>query len=62
MLTLGARNRATDAQKAANSTRQYAQDTVKKALNEANKASPGGGTGANTPVPTVNTTPNGNGQ
>jgi hypothetical protein len=62
IFTIGARNRAIDAQKTANSTKQYTEETVKKAVNEASKASPGGGTGPNTPIPPVNTTPNGNGQ
>jgi hypothetical protein len=62
IFTIGARNRAIDAQKTANNTKQYTQETVKKAINEANKASSGGGVGPNVPVPAVNTTPNGNGQ
>jgi hypothetical protein len=62
LFTLGARNRAIDAQNTANNTKRYTEETVKKAINEAGKASPGGGTGTNTSVPAVNTTPNGNGQ
>jgi hypothetical protein len=63
VLTIGARNMASDAQKTANNTKNYAQTAVDKALNEANKASTGGGTGQNNPQPAAGTTmPNGNGQ
>jgi hypothetical protein len=61
-LTLGARNEANQAQETANKTRQYTQDTVEKALHEANKAT-SGSTGTNNPVPAEGTTlPNANGQ
>jgi phenylalanyl-tRNA synthetase beta subunit len=62
LFTLGARNMASQAQTTANNTKAYTQTTVDKALNEANKASSGGGVGPNTQVSPVNTMPNGNGQ
>jgi flagellar basal body-associated protein FliL len=63
IFTIGARRIANDAQKTASSTKVYTQDTVKKALNEANKAAPGNSAGPNNPQPAAGSTlPNGNGQ
>jgi predicted PurR-regulated permease PerM len=58
--TIGSRNIADQAQKTANSTKTYTDDTVKKALNSASKAT--NDAGPNNVQPPVNTTPNVNGQ
>lgn len=62
--TLGARNRAEEAQRSADSAKAYTEETVDKALNEANKATSGSGAGPNKPVPAEggNPLPNANGQ
>jgi hypothetical protein len=61
VMALGARNRADTAVDTANKTEAYTKETVEKSLNEANKATPGGGIGTDsarpadpTPYPTVN--------
>lgn len=51
VVALGARNRADGAVDIANKTKTFTEETVDKAVNEASKATPGGGVSPDNPVP-----------